>query len=235
APALSIAAAPLPVVAASAQAAPARVLSFSARRDDALGQESVLASYLAVGDRGTVALVNAAGTVVSTGAFSRVGTLRLPVPRAYRTLPLTARIAVHRGETKAVSNVFLPPNAVTSPHAAKSPAIDGPSTADVPAEGVTPIDSASSSGAGGVVVIEGHAVAGRPLKLRLTAQASPMRIELEDEGGAVIAETAIASGATRATIPLPAAAERATYLLALHYTRNGGEETVIRTVVAAPR
>ena len=86
-----------------------------------------------------------------------------------------------------------------------------------------------------MVVVEGHAVAGRPLKLRVAPQASPMRIELEDDSGAVIAESEIAPHVTRAALPLPPAASRATYLLALHYTRNGGEETVIRTVVAAPR
>jgi hypothetical protein len=61
-----------------------------------------------------------------------------------------------------------------------------------------------------------------------------MRIELEDDSGAIIAETAVAPGMTHAALPLPPSATRATYLLALHYTRNGGEETVIRTVVAAP-
>jgi hypothetical protein len=100
---------------------------------------------------------------------------------------------------------------------------------------VTPIDSASMGAAAGIMAVEGHAVAGHPLKLRLMAQGSPVRIELEDEAGAAITETEVAAGATHASLPLPVATERATYLIALHYTRNGGEETVIRTIVAAPR
>jgi hypothetical protein len=242
-----------PPQAPSAQAspavlAPARVISFAARRDDAPGGETVLASYLAVGERGTVALLDASGTVIAAGPFTRLGTIRLPVPRAYRTAALTAQITVHRGETKAVSGVSVPANALATPRPSPSPdasssaaaaaasALDSARTAlDGPPEGVTPIDSARSSASGGIVAIDGHAVAGRPLRLRLTPQASAMHAELQDESGATLAEAEIAAGAKSATLPLPPATASATYLLALHYTRNGGEETVIRTVIAAPR
>lgn len=236
--------APVPV-----PVAPARVISFAARRDDAPGGETVLASYLAVGERGTIALLDASGTVIAAGPFTRVGTIRLPVPRAYRAAALTAQITVHRGETKAVSGVSVPANALATPQpspssdaaaaaaaAATASALDSARTAlDGPPEGVTPIDSARSSASGGIVAIDGHAVAGRPLRLRLTPQASAMHAELQDESGATLAETEIAPGARSAILPLPPATASATYLLALHYTRNGGEETVIRTVIAAPR
>jgi hypothetical protein len=210
--------------------APARVQSFAARRDATLGgRETVLASYLAVGERGTIALLDAEGTVIASAPFTRVGTVRLPVPPAYRTLSMTAQITVHRGATKAVSSVAVPPNALATPSPSPSP------SSEPAAEAVTPIDSASSGVTGGIMAIEGHAVAGRPLRLRLAAQASPVRIELEDETGAAITETQVPPGATHASLPLPAAPERATYLIALHYTRDGGEETVIRTVVTAPK
>lgn len=210
--------------------APAGVQSFAARRDAMPGgRETVLASYLAVGERGTIALLDNEGTVIASAPFTRVGTVRLPVPPAYRTLPMTAQITVHRGATKAVSSVAVPPNALATPSPSPSP------SAEPAAEAVTPIDSASSGVTGGIMAIEGHAVAGRPLHLRLAAQASPVRIELEDDSGAAITETQVAAGATHASLLLPAAPERATYLIALHYTRDGGEETVIRTVVTAPQ
>ena len=230
-----VAVSPAHAAPAAAQTAPARVVSFSARRDDVPGGESVLASYLAAAERGTIALLDPQGTVITSGAFTRVGTIRLRVPAAYRALPMTAQITVHRGATKAVSNVVLPPNAQATPRPSPSPDPALSAASDLPVGGVTPTGAASSASASGMVVVEGHAVAGRPLQLRVTPQANPMRIELEDEGGAAIAETAIAPGATHATLPLPPSAARATYLLALHYTRNGGEETVIRTVIASPR
>jgi len=231
-PARPVAAAPHRIVLVNAAATPARVISFSARRDATLGAETVLASYLAVGERGTIELLDPAGTVIAAGPFTRVGTIRLPVPLRYRALPLTAQLTVHRGETKAVSGVWVAPNAVAAP----SPLPNAtPSTApDAPAEGITPIDSASSATATGIVAVEGHAVAGQPLRLRVAPQTSAMHLELQDESGTTLAETEIATGARRALLPLPATTGRATYLLALHYTHNGGEETLIRTVIAAP-
>ncbi|HTD37834.1 MAG TPA: hypothetical protein VK669_09995 [Candidatus Limnocylindrales bacterium] len=228
------AAAAVPHVPVTALPAPARVLSFSARRDDAPGGgETVLASYLAVADRGSIALLDSAGTIVSTGPFTRVGTIRLNVPKQYRLLPMIAQITVHRGETKAVSSVSVPPNVAATPRPSPSPSPSPADAVDAP-EGATPLDSASSGNAG-MIAIEGRAVAGQPLRLRVTPQSNAMQIELEDETGATLTETEIAPRASQAVIPLPVSAARTTYLLALHYTRNGGEETVIRTVVTAPR
>jgi hypothetical protein len=235
APVAATAVAPKIAVAAPAPVAPARVLSFSARRDDAPGGESVLASYLAVGDHGSIALLDSAGTVISTGPFTRVGTIRLNVPKAYRLLPMIARITVHRGETKAVSSVYVPPNATATPRPSPSPTAQPVTAADQPGEGVTPLDATASGDAAGLIAIEGRAIAGRPLHLRVTPQPNAVHLELEDESGATLSETDVAAGATHAAVPLPPSEARATYLLALHYRRNGGEETVIRTVVAAPR
>ena len=229
---------PLPVPVAVAEravpaAAVARIVSFSARRDPVAGGESILASYLAVADRGTLQLFDPSGKLIAEVPFAHVGTNRLAIPKAYRTVPLTAQITAHRGTTKAVSTVIVPPNSLTLPTPPAKPSADPSLAADVPGEGVTPIDGVSG-GNDGMIAVEGHAVAGQTLRLRVTAQASPMHVELEDASGAVIAESEIAAGATRALLPLPASDARATYLLALHYMRNGGEETVIRTVLAAP-
>ncbi|MEA2690166.1 MAG: hypothetical protein QOD51_2773 [Candidatus Eremiobacteraeota bacterium] len=212
---------------AAAQAAPARVISFSARRDDAPGGDTVLASYLATGDRGTVALLDAAGVALTSGPFTRIGTIRLRVPKGYRNLPMTAQITVHRGATKAVSNVVVPPNAQATPRPAASP--------EPASSAVAAADTASSAGSSALVVVEGRAVAGRPLTLRVAPRSSPMRLELEDASGAVIAERDIAPNATRATLQLPPGTVSSTYLVALHYTNNGGEETAIRTLGVAAR
>jgi hypothetical protein len=217
----------------AAAAAVARIVSFSARRDPVPGGESILASYLAVADRGTLQLFDPAGKLIVEVPFAHVGTNRLAIPKAYRSVPLTAQITAHRGATKAVSTVIVPPNSLALPTPPAKPSAVPALAPDVPGEGVTPIDSASG-GNDGMIGIEGHAVAGQPLHLRVMAQAEPMHVELEDASGAVIAESEIAAGATRAVLTLPPSDARATYLLALHYTRNGGEETVIRTVLAAP-
>ena len=129
------------------------MISFSARRDESPSGETVLASYLAVGDRGSIALLDAAGTVVSTGAFSKVGTIRLNVPKQYRLLPMIAQITVHRGETKAVSSVDVPPNAAPAPRPSPTPSAHPPASAEAPGEAITPIASAASGNAAGLVAV----------------------------------------------------------------------------------
>ena len=228
---------PVPIAAVSPVAAAvkplplaaARVQSFSARRDAMPGgRETVLASYLAVGERGSVALLDGDGSVVATAPFAHAGTVRLPVPSAYRTLPLTAQLTVRGGGAKAVSSVLVGPNAV----ATAAPATAAPSASPSPAGASG--DPAQTANAG-LLTIVGPAIAGKPLNLRLVAQRTPVRIELEDEAGTAIAETEVAAGGTHVSLLVPPSTERATYLVALHYTRGGGEELLIRTVVANPR
>jgi hypothetical protein len=220
---------PIPVAVKVPPAAAARVQSFSARRDQMPGgRETVLASYLAVGERGSVALLDGDGSVVATAPFAHAGTIRLPVPSAYRALPLTAQLTVRGGGAKAVSSVLVGPNAIATAAPVTPAPSASPSTASAPAG-----DSAQTANTGLLTVV-GRAVAGTPLNLRLAAQRTRVRIELEDEAGTTIAETDVPAGGTHATLPIPPSSERATYLVALHYTRGGGEELLIRTVVALP-
>ena len=212
----------------------ARILSFSARRDQAGNGETILASYLAVGERGTIVLRDVAGKTVASAPFGHVGTSRIAVPAPYRTTPITATLTVHHGKGRAMASVVLQPNLVAESLAQAAAREAPPSTADA-AEAVTPIDSADARSGQGLIGIEGRAVAGHPLKLRLMAQKDPMRVELEDDSGGMLAEIDLAPGQTHTVLSLPAAPAAASYFVALHYTHNGGEETVIRTVVASPR
>ena len=223
-------AAPEPV---TVPAAVARVTSFSARRDPGAAGDTILASYLAIGERGTIALLDAAGKVVASAPFAHVGTNRLAVPPAYQTQPMTARITVHRGATVADASVAIAASVLPQPSASPDPqASPGTSAADAP-EAVTPIDAMSPRTSGGTIAIVGRAIAGRSLRLHLAASSNPMQVELQDDSGGTLAETTVAPGATSAALPLPAATATTTYFVALHYARNGGEETVVRTVVAA--
>jgi hypothetical protein len=223
--------------AVAAPPALARITSFAARRDPGAAGDTVLVSYLAVGERGTVALLDAAGNVVTSAPFAHVGTNRLPVPHAFQSQPMTARITVHRGTTVADASVAIAPGATPQPSAspdALASIAPGTAAADVP-EAVTPIDAMSSRTSGGAIAIVGRALAGHPLVLHVAASSSPMQVELQDEAGGTLAETTIAARATSAVLPLPPATAPVTYFVALHYARNGGEETVVRTVVAATR
>ena len=205
---------------------PARVSSLSARRDQSANIETVLVSYLATGDRGTVALVAPTGTVVASLPFGHIGTSRLNVPGAYRTTPLVARLTVHRGASEAVASVALPAGVA-------APVMSQDATAP---EAVTPADPALTRETfQGIVGFEGRALAGRPLNVRIMAQLTSVHAELQDTSGGTIVERDVTPGATRFTLPLPPASTSQTYYLILRYTRNQGEETVVRAILAAVR
>ncbi|MFN2459242.1 MAG: hypothetical protein ABR591_00915 [Candidatus Velthaea sp.] len=214
---------PAPVAKPSA---PARVLSFAVRRDQDAAGETILASYMAVADNGTIALQDMTGKRIASAPFAHVGTSRIRVGAAYRNAQLVAKIVARRGSSTAVASVVLAPAAVadTAPDETARP------------EAVTPVDAVSAQAASaGIVALDGRAVAGRPLRLRLTPRANPTHVELQDETGETLAETAVAPGAVRAVLPVPAEPKTQTYSLVVRYTRNGSEETVLRTIAVKPR
>lgn len=227
----------LPVV-AGPKLAPAeklaRIVSLTAHRGlDAFGRDSVVISYLAVGDGGTVNLVDPGGRIVASAPLAHIGTNRLVVADGLAAQPLVARVAVRRELTRATAAVDVPPSTVVEgqpPQTALQGAADAPSDNQAP-EAVTPLES----GGDGLVAIEGNAVAGHNLSLRVLARMRSMRVELQDDQGQSLAQSEVAAGAGRVTLPLPLAAVRKTYYLVLRYLNaDNGEETVVRSLVARP-
>jgi hypothetical protein len=215
---------PAPV--AVAPPAPARIVSFSIRRDAGGYGDSVLASYLAVADAGTLTLSEPGGKVVASAPFTHVGTSRLLIPAKYKTAPLVARLTVHRGATDAVAAIAL---SAMLPASALDGAMEMP-------EAVTPLDSVSArTGFSGLIGAEGRAVAGRVLRVRIMPGLTFPHVELQDATGATLAVRDLPSGATHVALPLPPALHDQTYYLVLRYTENGAEDTVVRTIVAAAR
>lgn len=216
----------------------ARIVSLSAHRGlDAFGRDSVVISYLAVGDGGTVNLLDPGGHIVASAPFAHIGTNRLVVADGLSAQPLVARVAVRRDLTRASAAVDVPPSTLidSQPPAMvgqNAPPVPGDAPTDAqPPEAVTPLES----GGDGLVAIEGSAVAGRNLSLRVLARLRSMHVELQDDQGQSLAESDIATGANRVTLPLPSATVRKTYYLVLRYVNaDNGEETVVRSVVAQP-
>lgn len=198
----------------------ARIVSFAARRDADAAGESVLASYLAVGDGGSVVLLDHAGKVVASAPFTRLGTTRVAVPATARRLPLVARLMVRHAGTDAVASVVLPPNVAPQ--------------SDVAAAAAARPASAVASLGDGIVAIAGRAVGGRPLSLRLLRGARATRVELQGESGATLGERIVPPEAPAATLDVPAVNAPTRYFLIAHFAHNGGEEMVVRGFTVHP-
>lgn len=208
-----LAAAPATSVHAATAPLTPQIVSLSVRRDRGPDGDSVLASYLAVGDGGSFALIGPGGKIVARAPFTRVGTSRLAVPAAYRGAPLFARLTVKRDRKVAFASVAL------APLARLTTISKAPATASV----------------SDLMSIEGPAVAGDSLNVRIDGNLVSPHIELQGETGNAIAAHDLAPGTTRAAIPLPAAGTPQTYYVVLRYMRNGAEETVVRSIVASSR
>jgi hypothetical protein len=229
----------LPVVAGPVAAAEkvARVVSLSAQRgQDAFGRDSVVVSYLAVGDGGSVDLLDSRGRIVASAPFAHIGTNRIVVADGLAAQPLVARIVVRRDLSRATAAVDVPPSTLIGqsrePSAQRGPVTPAnpPSDAQAP-EAVTPLESPGD----GLVAIEGRAVAGHNLSLRILARLRSVHVELQDDQGQSLAESDVAPGSDRVALPLPLAAARRTYYLVLRYVdAHDGEETIVRSVVAQP-
>jgi hypothetical protein len=204
---------------------PARVLSFAARRDPSPYGETILASYLAVADRGTVMLEDRRGKIIASAPFSHVGTNRLTVAPAYRTQPLTARIVIDHGKSRAVASVVLAPQAAAGG--------DPSATRHAPRARAAMQPEAPLPPNAGMLAVEGRPVAGAPLAVRVMPHRSTMTVELQDASGTTLAEREIAPGTTHVAMPLPN--DAAPYFLVLRYDRNGSEETVVRPIRAVAR
>lgn len=207
-------AAPAPVAHAVAATVTPQIVSLSVRRDRGPDGDSVLASYLAVGDGGSFSLIGPGGTIAAHAPFTRVGTTRLAVPRAYRYAPLFARLAVVRDRKTAVASVALAPLTFATTTTPQTP----------PAASVT-----------NLISVEGTAVAGGALQVRIDGNLVSPHLELQDDSGNTIATRDLTAGTTRAAIPLPTTGASKTYYVVLRYMRNGAEETVVRSIVASSR
>ncbi len=206
---------PAPVVAAPVivPAVVPQIVSLSVRRDRGPDGDSVLASYLAVGDGGSFALLGPGGKIVARAPFTRVGTSRLEVPPAYRDAPLFARLTVLRDRKSAFATVALMP----------------------PLRGAGAEKAPLASSLADLMSLSGGAVAGEPLNVQIDGNLRSAHIELQDASGNTLASRDLAPGTNRVAIPLPPAAMAQTYYVVLRYMRSGAEETVVRSVVASSR
>lgn len=219
-----------------AASATARVVVFSARRERGSGGESVLASYLAVGDGGTLSVSNARGHVVASAPFSHRGTQRLALPGAVASEPVLVRLAVGQGNRRATAGVDLPPALPLAAAPAGLPKTDVVGDNELP-ESVSPADdraAAAGTPANEAIAVLGRPVAGKPFVVQIRVRATAMRLRLEDDAGGAIEDVAVPDGAQRVSLLAPAGGAR-TYYLTCTYGRGHSQEVVVRSVrVQAP-
>ena len=207
----------------------ARIVTLSARRESGPAGESVLASYLAVGDGGALSVTDSRGNIVARAPFTRRGTQRLTLPAAVVLEPVAVRLSVERDGQRATAGVDLPP--ASAPAAAPVVAAGANAAADELPASVDAADERPAVGAKGsdIFAVAGRAIAGRPFTVLLSTPAAAMRMRLEDDAGSALEDVAVPDGARTITLTAPAGPAR-TYFLACSYGRGNAQEVVVRSL-----
>lgn len=213
----------VPPASVAASVPPARIAAFSARRDG----DGVLASYLAVGESGRVAVVDGNGRVIGAAPFSRGGTTRVSIPPARASETLNARLDVRRGDSHATATIELRVPAATVP-------------ATEPAVGVKGVDSNASdspneSSTDDPFSVLGTPIEGQPMTILIRRRLPGMRLRLADDVGTSLGEVIVPANAARVMLALPRATAAHNYYLTCTYGSGNAEEVVVRSVrVSAP-
>ncbi|GAC1593094.1 MAG: hypothetical protein NVS3B28_22640 [Candidatus Velthaea sp.] len=211
---------------------PARIVSFSARRDRYNARSSVLVSYGAVAEAGSIRVLDPAGALVGHAAFSRGGTNRILLIRDVGTVPLRTELVVYRGRSQASAAVEIPPEAVQPSAAPAVPQAIGETTVpQLPGEDA---QHAVPLGPADPFVLPERAVASQRLRIAIRARFPDMRIALQDQIGSTIDEQPVPAGATAVNFTAPASNISQIYYIVCTYTRHAAEETIVRSIRIFP-
>jgi hypothetical protein len=215
----------------------ARVAAFSARREMYGNGESILASYLAVADDGELTVRDRAGHVVARAPFARRGTDRIAIPDAVQSQPLSVRLDVRYGASRAMAMVdtqpISDPQSIIDSAVPAAPVTQPAPAADEVPEAVVPVDDQSSASGDEPFSIAGTPTAGHPLKISIRRFVSGMRFRLADDAGLVIDEVAVTDSSRIVSLRTPPSLDARTYYLTCSYGSGAGEETLVRSVRVA--
>lgn len=227
-----------PVLAKRALAAPvARIASLTAHRETLDGTSAVLASYLAVADRGEIRISDASGLTIARAAFTRAGTNRIVIPSADRTQTVRAELHVVRGSSQAVASVDLSPEAAATatPLPATTPnAVAALSEPPLAASAIGGEASDTAPQVGDPFAISGRVFGGTRFDVTIKRRLPGMHVALQDEMGTTLDEDDVRGAAASVLLKAPAVRAISTLYVACTFTRGSAEETIVRSLRVYP-
>jgi hypothetical protein len=216
----------------------ARVVSMEAHRETYGGETSILASYLAVADRGVLQVVGANGKVLVSEPFSRAGTTRLalPDPAPPDDEALETVLRVERHGSHATASVEIPPANTVSLGMMSVAAPD----ANANAQGLGASGAASGSLSvplpSDPIAFKARELAGDPFDVMIRRHLPQMHLALQDDSGTSLEEHDVPEGTPSVTFTAPRVAEAANYFVVLSYSRSdSSEDTLVRSLRVIPQ
>ncbi len=207
----------------------ARIVTLTAHRDAYDGRTSVLASYFATGQNGTLRISDARGAVLGTAAFSHLGTTRVFVSEAAATETMYARLDVDRASSHAQATVEIPSETLAPSSVPAAPLADAESPIRLPDSG--PPAAAHND----PFSVTERVVAGSSFKVAINHFMPQMHIALQDRIGSTLDEFEVTPATRYVTFEAPAATGQVeVYYIVGTYMRALGQESLIRSIRVFP-
>lgn len=203
---------------------PARVVALSLDSQSVPAGAFVTAHYEAIGDSGTVRLVDETGTTWSQAPMRTDGLARLKTPDVPRDQAMRVVLTVNHAGTTATSNVGV---VVTSTESAAGA---------VNATPVRPIAAGPLHDPEGIMAVsKGRFAGGATIPIRILRHEDHLRVALQYADGSETAAVDVSPGDRSISLPAPDTGTVQDYTIVASYLRGLSEQISVIPITVYPR
>lgn len=210
---------------------PARVVTLSLDSQKVAAGGLVTAHYEAIGESGTVRLVDGTGTIWSQVPMRSDGLARLKAPDVPTDQAMRVVLTVNHAGTTATSNVGV--------IVAASPSLDGTVSGVAPQQETAPTHSVTAGPLrdpeGIMSVSKGRFAGGATIPVRILRQEDHLRIALQYADGSEISAVNVSPGSRSISLVAPDTGTVQTYTILASYLRGVSEQISVIPITLYPR
>jgi hypothetical protein len=194
---------------------PARVIAFALDSQKVLAGGTVTARYAAIGESGTLRLVDAAGTIWSEVPLQRAGVAHLRAPDVSNDQAMRVMLIVNHAGTTATSNAGV---------------IVVAQVPQVAAQSLSPMHDPE----GMMAVSRNRFPGGSTITVRILRHEDHLRIALQHADGSEVSAVNVAPGDRSVTLVAPDVGGIEQYTILASYLRGIGEQLSVIPVTLYP-
>jgi hypothetical protein len=210
---------------------PARIVALSLDSQKVPAGGFVTAHYEAIGESGTVRLVDGTGTIWSQVPMRSGGLARLKAPDVPRDQAMRVVLTVNHAATTAMSNVGVIVAANASPNGAAGGV--APSQELTP---VRPVVTGPLHDPEGIMAVSKNRFAGgATIPVRILRHEDHLRIALQYADGSEVSAVEVSPGAGSISLPAPDTGTVQGYTIVASYLRGLSEQISVIPITIYPR
>lgn len=209
---------------------PARVLSLSLDSQKVPAGGLIAAHYEAIGESGTVRLLDEAGTTWSQVAMRSDGLARLRAPEVPRDQAMRVALTVNHAGTTATSNVGV---VVTTNASSEAPNDIAPSLERTPSR---PAAAGPLHDPEGIMTVSKSRFAGgSAIPVRILRHEDHLRVALQYADGSEVSAVEVTPGDSSVALPAPNTGAVQSYTIVASYLRGLSEQISVIPITVYPQ